>query len=399
MSQPDAAPASSFRLRTYPRALIGTILVVLVAGSLLGGGVGTPTGRLGGDFPSYYGAGTIVAEGGGDRLYDPEMQADVQADLFEDDGGYLYFAYPPYYAYPYAALSLLPFRLAFLIHALLSMLALWLAVRLAAPLLPKLLATRDLQVAATAVLLVSYPMFRSVLGGQNTAFTVLLFVAVWRFAGDENDLAAGLALAALLYKPQFGLPLLVMVIVARRWHIVKWWAVGAAGLYLAGAAMLGWAWVQDWLEQVSSFNDLNIEVNGFLMVSAAGWFQNLLETPWSLILAGVTIAIVFGTVAVVWWRRGLSTVAIAIAAPVIVVVAPSALYYDAALAMVAFGVALDRRIAKTGFALVGFIVVSYSQLAAETLGWSPLFLLLVATVIWALLTYSTVEENPRVTPV
>ena len=399
MSQPDAAPASSFRLRTYPRALVGTILVVLVAGSLLGGGVGTPTGRLGGDFPSYYGAGTIVAEGEGDRLYDPELQAEVQSELFEDDGGYLYFAYPPYYAYPYAALSVLPFRMAFLIHALLSMLALWLAVRLAAPLLPRLLATRDLQLAAMAVLLVSYPMFRSILGGQNTAFTLLLFVAVWRFAGDENDLAAGLALALLLYKPQFGLPLLVLVIVVRRWNIVKWWAVGAAGLYLAGAAMLGWGWVQDWLGQVSTFNDLNIEVNGFLMVSAAGWFQNLLETPWSLILAGATIVIAFGAAAVAWWRGGLTTAAVAIGVPVIVVVAPSALYYDAALAMVAFGAALDRRNARAGYALVAFIVVSYSQLGAESLGWSPLFLLLVATAIWALAQYSIAEEQPRVTPV
>ena len=393
-------PASSFRLRAYPRALIGTVLAVLVLGSLLGGGVGTPTGRLGGDFPSYYGAGSIVADGDGDRLYDPVLQAAVQADLYEDDdGGYLYFAYPPYYAYPYAALSLLPFRVAFLVHALLSMLALWLAVRLAAPLLPRLLATKDMQLAAMAVLLVSYPMFRSVLGGQNTAFTLLLLAAVWRFASDENDVAAGLALAALLYKPQFGLPLLVLVILARRWRIVLWWAAGAAGLYLAGAAVLGWSWVQGWLEQVSSFNDVNIEVNGFLMVSAAGWFQNLLESPASLVLAAAVIAIAFGAAAVVWWRLALTTVSMAIAAPVIVIVAPSALYYDAALGVVAFGAALDRRRARAGYALVAFVVLSYSQLAAEALGWSPLFLVLVGTAVWAMAAYSGAEDPPRVTPV
>ena len=135
--------------------------------------------------------------------------------------------------------------------------------------------------------------------------------------------------------------MLVLIILARRWRIVTWWAAGAAGLYLAGAAVLGWSWVQGWLEQVSSFNEVNIEVNGFLMVSAVGWFQNLLEAPASLLLAAAVIAVAFGAAAVVWWRRGLTTVSMAIAAPIIVIVAPSALYYDAALGMVAFGAALD----------------------------------------------------------
>ena len=166
---------------------------------MFGSGAGTATGRLGGDFPSFYGAGSIVARGDGDRLYDPALQAEVQADLFGDDTGFLYFAYPPYYAYPYSALSLLPFRAAFLVHALLLIVALWLAIQLAAPLLPRLLASRDRKIAALAVLLASYPMLRSVLGGQNTPLTLLLIVAVWRFAEDERDLAAGLALSALLY--------------------------------------------------------------------------------------------------------------------------------------------------------------------------------------------------------
>ena len=392
----EQRPASSFRLRMYPRALIGGVLVVLVAGSMLASGIGTPTGRLGGDFPSYYSAGTIVADGEGDRLYDPALQAEVQAELTGDGTGYLYFAYPPYYAYPYAALSLLPFSFAFLIHALLSMLALWLAVVLAAPLLPSLLATRDRQLAAMAVLLVSYPMFRSVLGGQNTAFTLLLIAAVWRFAADENDLAAGLALAALLYKPQFGVPLLVLVIVARRWHIVKWWAAGAVGLYLAGAAILGWVWVRDWLDQVSSFNDINIEVNGFLMVSAVGWFQNLLASPWWMILAALTIVLAFGVAAVVWWRHGITPVTMAIAAPVIIIAAPSALYYDAAVGMVAFGAALEHEDQRARYALLAFILLSYTQLAAETLGWSPMFFLVAATALWAVVTYRNTE---RVTPV
>lgn len=399
MSEAEPAPPGSFRLRAYPRAFLGAVLVVLVAGTIFGSGVGTATGRLGGDFPSFYGAGSIVARGDGDRLYDPALQAEVQADLFGDDTGFLYFAYPPYYAYPYAALSVLPFRAAFLVHALLLIVALWLAIQLAAPLLPRLLASTDRKIAALAVLLASYPMLRSVLGGQNTPLTLLLIVAVWRFAEDERDLAAGLALSALLYKPQFGLPLLVFVVVARRWRIVKWWAFGAAGLYLAGAAMLGLGWVQDWLEQVAPFNDVNLAVNGDLMVSAAGWWQNLLGQPEAFVLAGLSIVAAAAVAAVFWWRRGLTTVAVAMAAPVIVIVAPSALYYDAALGLVAFGAAIEGKTATGWYALTTFVVLSYTQLAASTLGWSPLFPLLGATLVWATGAYSTRSAPPGVTPV
>jgi len=172
MSEAEPAPPGSFRLRAYPRAFLGAVLVVLVAGTIFGSGAGTATGRLGGDFPSFYGAGSIVAGGEGDRLYDPALQEEVQADLFVEDTGFLYFAYPPYYAYPYAALSVLPFRAAFLVHALLLILALWMAIQLASPLLPRLLASRDRKIAALAVLLASYPMLRSVLGGHAVDLVV-----------------------------------------------------------------------------------------------------------------------------------------------------------------------------------------------------------------------------------
>jgi len=48
---------------------------------------------------------------------------------------------------------------------------------------------------------------------------------------------------------------------------------------------------------------------------------------------------------------------------------------------------------------VAFVVLSYSQLAAEALGWSPLFLVLVGTAVWAMAAYSGAEDPPRVTPV
>ena len=44
-------------------------------------GAGTATGRLGGDFPAFFGAGRIVAEGHVAELYDWHAQKASQAGL------------------------------------------------------------------------------------------------------------------------------------------------------------------------------------------------------------------------------------------------------------------------------------------------------------------------------
>lgn len=375
---------AGFRLRWYPRIILGTMVVVLVLVTATGDGTDTATGRLGGDFPSFFGAGSIVADGDAADLYEADRQIAAQADLLEEPGDYLYFAYPPFFSYPYAALSRLGYRPAFLLHTLLMGVALWGAVRLARPLVPRLLPSAEYELAAVTVSLLFYPILRSLLGGQNTTLTLLLLVAVWRLAADGRDGAAGLVLALMLYKPQFGLVYVALFLVARRWRIVASWAGGAIALYVVAALGFGARWVGEWLEQVRGFGERNLEVNGDLMVSAVGFFQNLLGSGVAaLVLAGFVIVGVTAVLLPPWWRRGVSPEGVGLAAAGIVLLAPSALYYDAGLAVasLAVGLALGYRHA-IGFT-VGAFVGSWSQLLAFALGFSPLFLLVVVVLVWA----------------
>ena len=48
---------------------------------LSGDGSTTASGRVGGDFPAFYSAGSIVADGNIDALWDPATQAAAQVDL------------------------------------------------------------------------------------------------------------------------------------------------------------------------------------------------------------------------------------------------------------------------------------------------------------------------------
>lgn len=372
-------------IRLIPIAVIVGVCLAIVLSAFAGSGASTVGGRLGGDFPAFYAAGRIVIEGSGDALYDPALQAEYQEALYPEDDGYLFFAYPPFTAVAYAALAILPYRLAFALHGLLAVAALWGAVRLARPMLPSLIRSRRHELAAVAVLLAMYPILRSVLGGQNTAFTMLLLAAVWRLAIDDRPALAGISLAALLYKPQYGVLAFLLVAAARRWRILAWGLLGAGVAYLAGVAVAGWGWPATWLDQSGVFNDENLVVNGDLMVSAIGWFRSLFGVMegWPGVVGFGIAALVGLLTAIVWWRKGITAEAFALASTAIVIGAPSALYYDAGVAAGALAVGAERDWPGGGSVVGGVVVLSWSQLAASTLGWSPLFPVLIGVFIWS----------------
>ncbi len=371
--------------RLLSRAVIIGIVFALAIAGIAGTTAETTAGRLGGDFPSFYGAGQLVLEGKQSQLYSSEAQAEIQEDLFMDQGEFLYFAYPPYTAVPYAGLAALPYRLAFVLHGLLSLVALWAAVRLARPMLPRLIRGHDDELAALAVLLTTYPILRAVLGGQNTAFTMLLVMVVWRAARDERPAIAGLALAGLLYKPQYGLFLVLMIFAARRFRILAWWSGGAMVAYGVGALMLGVTWPLTWLDQVSSFNSENLRANGNLMVSSMGWFANLASDSAVGLGVGLVLALLVAAIAgISVWRLGIGAKSMAVVLPSMVIASPSALYYDAGLAIGTMGLDLDGGAPRRRVVALFVVATSWTQPTAELLGWSPLYPWLVGLFSWSL---------------
>ncbi|MGZ0218636.1 MAG: hypothetical protein ACKVIY_06415 [Acidimicrobiales bacterium] len=77
-----------------------------------GSGSDTAAGRVGGDFPAFYSAGTVVAEGNIDGLYEPAVQATAQVDPLGGEEGFIMYPYAPYVAGAYSAFSGLPYRTA-----------------------------------------------------------------------------------------------------------------------------------------------------------------------------------------------------------------------------------------------------------------------------------------------
>jgi hypothetical protein len=379
-------------LRVYPAvilAVLATVVVLLAATADDGAAL---SGRLGGDYPAFYGAGKIAAAGDWGHLYEASRQQQAQGTLVDGSGGYLYFAYPPFVAAGYRVLAALDYRWSYLVHTALMAAALWGAVVLWRRFLPFSIGTA----AAMTAALLFYPLLRAVPGGQNTALTMLLVAAAARLDGEGHDVAAGLAVALLLAKPQFGVPMLALLVVARRWRMVAAGLGGAGALYLAGAVLSGFGWVGEWWSRANAFLEIDAGVNHANLVSWQGFVEHLTGSAAGVVV-GWGLALLTAAVAALFWFRhphGPPGVRYSVAVAAIVLAAPHTMYYDAGVLLFPL-VLLAAGAGRPGWMAAAVLwAASWGQLAADALGWSPVFLVAAVVGGWAVLRW----ELPRAVP-
>lgn len=298
-------------------------------------------GRIGGDFPAFYGAGRIVREGNTQRLYDPRTQEAAEQDLFpEGIQGRLPFPYPPFVALAYAPFTWLPFKVAFGAHVLIMACCLLLTLAIMRPLMPALSADAVVVAAAT---LSFFPLFRALLGGQNTPLSLLCAAGAAASAARGRDLAAGLWTGVWLFKPQLALQVAVVLFIRstdRRRYLIGLGLVGGV-YYLVGTAQAGWTWPLWWLQHGAvpfAVEDLVVDrSNGISFVSVAAE-AGLAPLGW--VATAVTAALVLW---VTRRRRLPSLPATAIAAGAAALISPYALYYDGGLAALALMTSIGSR--------------------------------------------------------
>jgi hypothetical protein len=196
---------------------------------------------VGRDLIAFYAAGRIVSNGEGRALYDTRLQRRVQAAIVapQVQQGYCYYISPPFVAVLYAPLAALPYRLAHFLHVLVMLVCfvagMWALRRQMPGIAPAHL---------TAVLVGCswFPMMQTILGGQNAALTFLLLSLAYVATVRNRRWRAGLALGLQLFKPQFALPLLGLLLLKGHAATVGAALAVAAVAYLVGAAGSGWGW-------------------------------------------------------------------------------------------------------------------------------------------------------------
>ena len=389
-----------WRIKWYPRSLLSAIAVAFIIAVFFGNGASTLTGRLGGDYAAFYGAGRIVAEGEFGELYNWKRQLDAQKNLFpEEEKSFLPFMNPPYVALVYLPLSLLPYRLSYVIYTLLLVGALLMTLHLVRQMNAQI--DRHYLFAFT-FLLFFYPVLRSVLGGQNTAFTLLLVACSWRAVEDRHEFQAGFFLGLLLFKPHFALPLIGVYVLSGRWRVGISSATTALFLYIIGVLMQGPKWVTIWFEYAKWAIRPPMGFEADKAISWLGFFKGLLgiDSTFALIL-GWTL--VLGTIVGISWvwyvggRRADLTAQIGIAVPCLLLIPPHVYYYDAGLLFFTYAVIVTRHL-KRQAELIGIVwFLGFSQILSCLIGFSPLFLITVFTGVLAIIHLGRMAIHPKST--
>lgn len=207
---------------------------------------------LGRDFMAFYVGGSIVKDGNGERLYEPAFQQVTQDAILgaEKLQGLSYYINPAPVAVVYSLLARLPYLWAFYGHTLFMLGCALLGHRVLRSSLPG----KSLHWLIVGFLGACWlPMMHTITGGQNAALCFLLLATAYVATTKGQEWLAGLALGLLLFKPQYALPALGLLLLRRRYlTIATATAVGAAQ-YVLGGLFCGWDWPVKMADKVSGY--------------------------------------------------------------------------------------------------------------------------------------------------
>lgn len=398
-----ASILTPWRVKWYSRgtlfALAVAFLVILVSST------GTTTitgGRLGGDYPEFYNAGRMIAAGEAKQLYSLSKQREYQTEFLSEPGIVIPFVYPPHFALFYVPLSQLPFRVSYAVHTLAMAAALALACLLIRRIYPNLIEKPEL---LFLVALTAHPIIRSIMGGQNTALTILLMVLCWYKVLHNKHYQAGLYLGLLFFKPQFAVPLTGLFFLSGRWRV--WVSAGATAiaLFALSTVLMGPTWFFDWAETLNTVFLHALRANIAFVVSWQAFAQALFGQSSQhfadLLGWGLSAATILA-ISWVWFvggRKADFSAQLGLASVCIILIAPQTLFYDAGIALIAFVVLLNRLGRLNPVLITGFWAAGFLQLLSPALGISLtllpliLFLILATTYLWSSASKS-VERQP-----
>jgi len=194
------------------------------------------TGQIkGADFLHFYVLGSLAAEGRGDLLYDVEAQRAEQERLVPDSQDTWFVPiYGPQTALLFAGLARLPYLWAALSWAVLTILlyasCVWAVWRQC----PSLRA--HTQLVALAAL--GFPPFYTlILHGQTSVLPLVCATLAYLALRSDRKWWAGVALGSLVFKPQLGLAVAVVMVARREWRVIGG-AIAAVGVQWGVSALV-----------------------------------------------------------------------------------------------------------------------------------------------------------------
>lgn len=296
------------------------------------------------------------------------------------------FLYPPFFALLLAPLASVSFALAY---------SLWLSLNA----LLLLCCTRALQLYARldrlsgtvlgAAALSFFPVFAALSQGQVSILLLGSLVGTLWALRTGRDLTAGLALSVMLIKPPYLLPLLLVLVVQRRWRVLSGFVVAATALALAPLPVLGFRSDQHYVQALLRASRWH-SGGGFTSATnhnLAGFTHLLLPSSLAQDAQVLLSVMALAVLAVLAMRVKRTDFAFAAAVCVALLVNPHVLLHDLTILLVPAAVALGYRNARRGLnvilvtgyvgVLVGIRLVTVLPFQLSVLATASLFAWLV----------------------
>ena len=229
----------SRRHATMHAVLLGSFCwIAIVVVGFAGPGDRSIAGPLkGSDFIHFYTLGHLASSHHTDVMYDMAKLHEAQVALVPESEPFLYpTVYPPQAALLFAPFSPLSYRQALLIWNVLTI-ALYAMIIRATWLRLRGPASEQTLVFITAAAFP--PLWSLVLNGQITILVVLGFWLGWLALERNRAYLAGAAFGMLALKPQFGIPLAVIVLACGEWRMLAGAISSVAAQAVAVWLMLG----------------------------------------------------------------------------------------------------------------------------------------------------------------
>jgi hypothetical protein len=260
------------------------------------------------DFSVTYIGARMVHEKQGARLYDLAEQRKMKASLLPNAEPLVY-EHPPFEALLLSPLGGLPYRFAYLIWGLFNA-SIWLALPwLVRPYAP---VPHD-GLGYVALWFLFAPLGIALYQGQSSLLLLLLFTATFIELKHKQDLRAGLWLGLGLFKFQFVLPFVLILLLRRKWRFVAGFSLMATLLAILSVVAVGGQGIVSYLRLLANIisHPANISLGSATdMATVHGFIHALLKN----LVNGTTVLLIVGTISTalilftVWhWNRSEQT--------------------------------------------------------------------------------------------
>jgi hypothetical protein len=219
----------------------GGLIAILIASLWIGNlfvpkSMAFDSHMYGHDFLPFYTAGQMIRTGQGGHLYDPVLTRELEHNTCRDAGlvinnEYGAFLNPPFAALPAVGFARWPYRTALGVWTVLLLSFLFVSIVLLVKMLPPETDWRTWGLVPL-LLFTAMPAWQAAMHAQNTFFSLLVLstaVFLWR---KEKSFLAGMVAGLLLFKPQLGLIVIVVISLSQGRRAFAGAAITASALLL-----------------------------------------------------------------------------------------------------------------------------------------------------------------------